>query len=79
MRILDLHQNCIQSLPDITSCVYLRVVLLSHNKLKTVPLSQLYCSVLIVFLPLSLIQWGRHHGSLQRLDVRNNKISSAPS
>lgn len=48
MRILDLHQNCLQCLPDVTNCVYLRVVLLSHNKLKTVPLSQLYCPLLKV-------------------------------
>ena len=62
-----------------TNCVYLRVVLLSHNKLKSVPLGQLYCSQLQAFLPQPHTRGCSYHGSLQRLDVRHNKIASAPS
>jgi len=79
LRILDVQQNLLQSLPDVTNCVYLRVVLLSHNKLRTTPLRQLYCSPLEQSFPLPLTRRSRYHGSLQRLDVRHNKISSAPS
>ncbi len=42
----DMNKNDLRCMPDMTDCVYLQEVLLSHNKFKSVPLGAFYCGSL---------------------------------
>jgi Leucine-rich repeat (LRR) protein len=46
LRVLSAHHNALRCMPDMTDCVYLQEVLLSHNKFKSVPLGAFYCGSL---------------------------------